>query len=238
MSVVDRFRSLHEDFLLLPNAWDVVSAAALVREGFPAVATTSLGVAAAAGIADGSGLAGPPTMALARRLTSLPVPVSVDIEGGFSEDVGFVRELGASLAEAGVAGVNIEDGRADGGLRAAADHARLVSAMAESGLFVNARTDTYWLGVDRELTVERLRSYVDAGADGVFVPGLAEERDVAAVVAAVQVPVNVLLLPGRTNVQEVAALGVRRVSTGSFLFRAALGPRWTRPARCGGGACR
>lgn len=223
MTVVDRFRSLHEDFLLLPNAWDVVSAAALVREGFPAVATTSLGVAAAAGIADGSGLAGPATVALARRLTSLPVPVSVDVEGGFSEDTGFVRELGASLAEAGVAGVNIEDGRADGGLRPAADHARLVSAMAESGLFVNARTDTYWLSVDRERTVERLRAYVDAGADGVFVPGLVEERDVTEVVAAVHVPVNVLLLPGRMNVQEMAGLGVRRVSTGSFLFRAALG---------------
>jgi 2-methylisocitrate lyase-like PEP mutase family enzyme len=223
MTVVDDFRRLHEDFLLLLNAWDVVSAAAMVREGFPAVATTSLGVAASAGLLDGSGQAGPANLDLARRLTALPVPVSVDVEGGFSEDAGVVRELGAALAEAGVAGVNIEDGLVSGGLRSPAEHARLVSAMADSGLFVNARTDTCWLGVEREQTVDRLRAYVDAGADGVFVPGLVEEREVAEVVAGVPVPVNVLFLPGRMNVQAMVELGVRRVSTGSFLFRAALG---------------
>jgi 2-methylisocitrate lyase-like PEP mutase family enzyme len=223
MTAVDDFRRLHEDFLLLPNAWDVVSAAALVREGFPAVGTTSLGVAATAGLRDGSGQARATTLDLARRLTALPVPVSVDVEGGFSEDAGAVRELGAELAAAGVAGVNIEDGLASGGLREPAVHARLVSAMADSGLFVNARTDTHWLGVDRTDTVDRLRAYVDAGADGVFVPGLVADRDVAVVVAGVPVPVNVLFLPGRTNVRTMVDLGVRRVSTGSFLFRAALG---------------
>lgn len=223
MNVVDRFRRLHDEFLLLPNAWDAASAAALVREGFPAVGTTSLGVAAAAGVLDGASAARAQTIELAGRLVGLPAPVTVDVEGGFSDDAGAVRELGAELASLGVAGVNVEDGLAGGGLRPAAHQASLVAALASSGLFVNARTDTYWLDVDRDGTADRLRAYVDAGADGVFVPGLEAERDVAAVVAAVSVPVNVLFLPGRTDLRALVGLGVRRVSTGSFLFRAALG---------------
>jgi len=223
MTVAERFRRLHDEFLLLPNAWDYASAAALVREGFPAVGTTSLGVAAAAGVRDGAGAARSQTVALAGLLAGLPVPVTVDVEGGFSDDPGEVRELGAELAALGVAGVNLEDGLADGGLRDVAHQARLVSAMSASGLFVNARTDSYWLDVARETTVDRLRAYVDAGADGVFVPGVAAPEDIAAIVAAVPVPLNVLFLPGRTDVSALPGLGVRRMSTGSFLFRAALG---------------
>ncbi|TDV53861.1 isocitrate lyase/PEP mutase family protein [Actinophytocola oryzae] len=223
MTVIEDFRRLHDEFLLLPNAWDVASGAALVREGFPAVGTTSLGVAAAVGVEDGSGAGRTPAVELARRLVALPVPVSVDVEGGFSEDPGAVRELGAELAAIGVAGVNIEDGLAAGGLREVAHHARLVEAMASTGLFVNARTDTYWSDIDRPGTGDRLRAYVDAGAEGVFVPGVAEDADVASVVASVAVPVNVLFLPGRTDLRKMRDLGVRRVSTGSFLFRVALG---------------
>lgn len=223
MTVVDAFRRLHDEFLLLPNAWDAASGAALAREGFPAVGTTSLGVASAAGLPDGASAARAETVALARLLVGLPVPVTVDVEGGFSDDPGAVRELGHELAALGVAGVNLEDGQVGGGLRPVALQTRLVSAMVASGLFVNARTDTYWLDVERVQTTDRLRAYVDAGADGVFVPGVAAEQDIAAVVAAVPVPVNVLFLPGRTNLRAVASLGVRRVSTGSLLFRAALG---------------
>jgi 2-methylisocitrate lyase-like PEP mutase family enzyme len=223
MTAVERFRRLHEEFLLLPNAWDFASAAALAREGFPAVGTSSLGVAAASGVRDGAHAARSQTVALAGLLAGLPVPVSVDVEGGFGDDAGAVRELGAELAALGMAGVNIEDGLPGGGLREVAHQARLVAAMRASGLFVNARTDTYWLDAEREDTADRLRAYVDAGADGVFVPGLCEARDIAPIVAAVPVPLNVLFLPGRTNVRALPGLGVRRMSTGSFLFRAALG---------------
>lgn len=223
MSRVDEFRHLHDEFLLLPNAWDAASASALVTAGFPAVGTTSLGVAAAAGLPDGAAAARTETVVLAGRLAGLPVPVTVDIEGGFSEDVGAVRELGAELAALGVAGVNVEDSRPGGGLAEPADHARLVAAVAESGLFVNARTDTYWLDVDRSRTLDRLKAYVDAGAGGVFVPGAAEPADISALVAGVPVPVNLLFLPGRLSLDGVRELGVRRVSTGSLLYRAALG---------------
>jgi 2-methylisocitrate lyase-like PEP mutase family enzyme len=214
------FKDLHKpgDPLLLPNAWDVASAAALAAAGFPAIGTTSLGVAAAAGIPDATGGAWPETLALAQRLARLDVYVTVDMEHGFSDDPAEVAEYAARLD--GIAGDNLEDRHGD-----PRHHAQVIAAAKARAphLFVNARTDTHWLGVDRTDTVDRLRAYVDAGADGVFVPGLVADRDVAVVVAGVPVPVNVLFLPGRTNVRTMVDLGVRRVSTGSFLFRAALG---------------
>lgn len=200
--------------LVLPNAWDVASARALVRAGFPAIGTTSLGVAAAAGLPDGTGAAVGRSIDLARRLAALPVHVSVDLETGSVDSA-------VAAAEAGAAGINLEDGCGPAGA-----HAELVRAVKREAprLFVNARTDTHWLRPgDLAEAVRRVRRYADAGADGVFVPGLAEPAEVAAVVAAVDVPVNVLFLPGRHTVASLRDLGVRRVSTGSLLVRAALG---------------
>jgi 2-methylisocitrate lyase-like PEP mutase family enzyme len=224
---VTDFRSLHVpgDPLLLPNAWDVASAAALAAAGFPALGTTSLGVAAAHGLPDGRGAGRDETLALVRRLGRLPVMLTVDVEGGFGGGPAAVADLAAELAAAGAVGINIEDGRAGGGLVPVAGAAELITAVKNRvpDLFVNARTDTHWLGTgDVEEAVSRALAYVAAGADGVFVPGLGDDEAIRTVVAAVGVPVNVLLLPGRT-VPELAALGVARVSTGSMLFRAALG---------------
>lgn len=220
------FARLHEgpEPLVLPNAWDVASAAALVRAGFAAVGTTSLGVAAALGVPDAGGHAAGATLDLARRVAALPVPVTVDLESGTAH--GDPHELGARLWESGIAGVNVEDGRG-AALADPAEQVAVVRALKAGapGLFVNARTDTHWLGerlgaADRGSTLDRLRAYADAGADGVFVPGLTDERALAGVVAAVPLPVNVLaLLP----LAQLRDLGVRRVSTGSLLARAALG---------------
>ncbi|WP_034090950.1 isocitrate lyase/PEP mutase family protein [Streptacidiphilus albus] len=220
------FHALHHGDLplLLPNAWDFASGAALAAAGFAAIGTTSLGVAAANGLPDAAGLARDETVALARRLVRLPCPVTVDIEAGFSADPEEVGDLVAELAEVGIAGVNLEDGRGDH-LADPGAQAALVRAVKRRApeVFLNARTDTYWLDVDASVpaTLERLRRYVDAGADGVFVPGLAGEQDIRAVTAAVPVPVNLLHRPG-LGLDRLAELGVRRVSTGSLLFRAAL----------------
>ncbi|MEV0680731.1 isocitrate lyase/phosphoenolpyruvate mutase family protein [Actinosynnema sp. NPDC050436] len=212
------FHRLHDgpEPLVLPNAWDFASGAALVDAGFTAIGTTSLGVAAVNGLPDAAGAAREETLALVRKLVRLPTLVTVDVEAGFGD----VRGLAAELADLGVAGVNIEDGRGTG-LADPAEHAESVRAFKETAphLFVNARVDTHWLSVDRGSTVRRALRHVDAGADGIFVPGLVDPGDIAEVVAAVPVPLNV---PAQRDVRELAELGVRRISTGSLLFRAAL----------------
>ncbi len=222
------FRALHhgDHPLLLPNAWDHASAAALAAAGFAAVGTTSLGVAAANGLPDASGAARAETVALARLLGHLSCPVTVDVEAGFSDDPADVADLAAELAAAGAAGINIEDGRPGATLADPARQAELIRAVTERvpGLFVNARVDTYWLGAgDPAGTLARAEVYLAAGADGIFVPGLADEDVVAGLVADVAAPLNVLYQPGTHTVARLAELGVRRISTGSLLFRTALG---------------
>ena len=209
------FAALHRagDPLILPNVWDVASARCLIEAGFRALGTTSLGVAAAGGMPDGVGATGAETLRLTRSLAKLPVHLTVDIETGS-------LSAAAAVAEAGAAGVNMEDA-----MGSAEAHAALIGSVKRElpQLFVNARTDTHWQRPGNLTeTLRRIRRYVDAGADGVFVPGLAAPADIAAVVAAVDVPVNILFLPGQHTVAALSQLGVRRISTGSLLFRAAL----------------
>lgn len=233
---MSRFAALHRagDPLVLPNAWDYASAAALADAGFAAVGTTSLGVAAAYGLPDGQAATRAETLALTRRIVRLPCLVSVDVEAGFSADPAAVGELCAEVAAAGAVGVNVEDGRPDGGLAPVAVQAALVAAAKAAGprLFVNARVDTYWLATvgagscgepaTPAETLRRAEAYLAAGADGIFVPGLTDPAVIGRLVGAVQAPLNVLATPGGPTVRQLAELGVRRVSTGSLLFRAAL----------------
>jgi 2-methylisocitrate lyase-like PEP mutase family enzyme len=218
------FQELHRHTglpLLLPNAWDVASALAFAEAGFPAIGTTSFGVAAAAGSPDGGRASKEATRALVRRLADLPVYVSADIEDGYSDDPAEVAAYAESL---GIDGVNIEDS-SDEQLIDPARHAAKVAAIKERapGLFVNARVDTYWLGRHANVadTLERARAYAAAGADGIFVPGATEPADLTALAEGVGLPVNVLAHPALT-VEELGDLGIRRVSTGSLPYRAAL----------------
>jgi len=166
------FKDLHVpgDPLLLPNAWDHASAAALAAAGFPALGTTSLGVAAAVGKRDATDATLEETVALVRRIAHLDPYVTVDIEDGFSDDPAAVADLAQQLEQLGAAGVNLEDQLRDG-----LEH-KIAAVKERTRLFVNARTDTHWLEREQETTAARLRSYVEAGADGVFVPGLTDLR--------------------------------------------------------------
>lgn len=222
------FRALHDGELplVLPNAWDVASALAFVEAGFPALGTTSLGVAASRGLPDGGRDSLPASVRLARRLAPLGVPLSVDVEDGGCDTPSDVAGQVAALAEIGphVVGVNIEDSSA-GRLVAPGAHAAKVAAVKERvpGIFLNARVDTYWTGQDATVgaTLDRARAYVAAGADGIFVPGVAEPSVVRELAGALPVPLNVLPVAG-VDVRQLAAWGVRRVSTGSLPYRAAL----------------
>ncbi|MDX8034538.1 isocitrate lyase/phosphoenolpyruvate mutase family protein [Lentzea sp. BCCO 10_0856] len=212
------FRALHHQTepLVLPNAWDHTSAAALHAAGFPAIGTTSLGVAAAHGIPDGMGQAGAQAIALARLLADLPCPVTADLESGFGATP---EELAETVAGLGVAGINLEDGRPHG-LAAPEEQAKLIEAVKRRapGVFVNARVDTHWQGTAIDETRDRAKRYVDAGADGIFVPGVTEPHDIEKLAGLA--PLNVLAQ--QRTPKELGDLGVKRISTGSLLFRAAL----------------
>jgi 2-methylisocitrate lyase-like PEP mutase family enzyme len=217
------FYELHrgDQPFLLPNAWDVASALAFLAAGYPAIGTTSFGVAAAAGHPDGGGSTQDATSRLAAALAILPAYISMDVEDGYDDDP---DQVAAYVTELGVAGVNIEDSTA-GSLVPPAAHAAKIAAVKRRSpdVFVNARVDTYWFGEDDTVagTLARARRYVEAGADGIFVPGLTNADEVRAITAALDVPVNLLVIPGR-SLRDLAEWGVRRVSTGSLPYRAAL----------------
>lgn len=219
--------------LLLPNAWDHATAMAMARKGFRAIGTTSLAVAAAVGLPDGASATRDETLRLALILGSQPFLLSVDAESGFSEDPDEVGEFARQLEAVGAVGINLEDA-----LGSVDRHAAKITAVkaAAPGLFVNARTDTYWLGErgergecgergerGRAETLSRLDAYQQAGADGVFVPGLTDAGEIAALVARLDVPLNILYSPTGPTVPQLGDLGVSRISLGSFLYRRAMG---------------
>ncbi|WP_370615597.1 isocitrate lyase/PEP mutase family protein [Mumia sp. Pv 4-285] len=220
------FRALHDDVLVLPNAWDAASARLIQEAGAPAIATTSGGVAWALGATDGQGLAPVAVFDAVRRIVAaVDVPVTTDIEAGFGDVAGTV----AGLVDAGAVGINLEDSEAGVLLGTDAMAARVGEARASAdaagvALFVNARTDVYLLGGDDlDDVVDRARAYVAAGADGMFVPGLSDLDALTTLTKAVGAPVNVMAGPGSPSVRELTAAGARRISTGTALAEAAYG---------------
>ena len=216
------FRDLHyrDVPLLVPNAWDVPSALALLECGFTAVGTTSFGVASSLGRPDGGRSTKEANLALAAALQPLDCYVSVDIEDGYADDPDRVADYVARLP---ADGINIEDSSAER-LIDPGRHAAKVQAVKHRSpdMFVNARVDTYWLGQDATVTatLTRAAGYVEAGADGIFVPGATPDV-VRQLTTDIPVPVNVLAIPGH-SLTQLAELGVRRVSTGSLPYRAAI----------------
>jgi len=217
------FRDLHyaDEPLLLPNAWDVPSALAFYDAGYHAIGTTSFGLAASAGHPDGGRASRELTSDLVRKLRKLPVYLSADMEDGYDNDPDVVA---GQVSRLGVAGINIEDST-NGELVSPQVHTAKVAAIKERSpqVFVNARVDTYWLDQDATVsaTLQRADAYVEAGADGIFIPGASRPSDLQQLTANIPVPVNVLAMP-QLSLAQLADLGVRRVSTGSLPYRAAI----------------
>lgn len=217
------FRDFHHgaSALVLPNAWDIPSALMFLDAGFTAIGTTSLGLAVSHGHVDGSRAVREFTQRLARQLSTLQCCVSVDIEDGFAESATDVADYVEGLE---VDGINIEDST-DGRLIDPVLHAAKVAAIKARtpNVYINARVDNFWLGEEPTIAavVARARCYTDAGADGIFIPGTLDATQISALTEAVTVPVNVLASPEQT-LDDLSALGVRRISTGSLPYRAAL----------------
>ena len=228
-----RFAELHarEELFLLPNPWDVGSARLLASLGFEALATTSQGFAWSIGRLDQQ-VSRDELVAHVRDLTAATeLPLNVDSERCYPDDPGGVAETVAMLAEAGAAGFSIEDydpatDRIDD-VGLAAERVAIAAAanrVLPTPMVLTGRAENHIRGVgDLDDTIARLIAYRDAGADAVYAPGLTTIEQIAAVVDAVRCPVNVLAIPGTPTIAELAAAGVRRVSTGSLLASRAYG---------------
>jgi methylisocitrate lyase len=231
---VNAFHELHQSgCFVIPNPWDIGSARLLARLGFPALATTSSGFAWSLGRADNRVTLDEALQhfsALAARVT---VPVSADFEGGFATDPDGVGVNVSAAVACGIAGLSIEDSTGDqtnplfpfdlavARIRAA----RRAIDSSGTGVLLTARSEGFIVGrPDLAETIRRLTAFADAGADCLYAPGLRATADIAAVVNAVTPkPLNVLVGSDFTTVQELAALGVRRISVGGALARVAFG---------------
>ncbi|MEW9919434.1 isocitrate lyase/phosphoenolpyruvate mutase family protein [Marimonas sp. MJW-29] len=232
------FRALHVKGapLVLWNIWDAGSAKAVAEAGARAVATGSWAVAAAQGFADGEALPMEDALRVAGQVVgAVDVPVSVDFEGGYAVSPEAVAENVGRLIGTGVAGLNFEDRVVGGdGLHGIAEQAARIAAVRGAAermgapLFINARTDVFFggrEGAHEDLmgeALERALAYGEAGADGLFVPGLADAGLIAGVCAGQDLPVNVMRMDMGVSVESLAAAGVARVSHGPAPYLAAM----------------
>jgi 2-methylisocitrate lyase-like PEP mutase family enzyme len=234
----DAFRSMHHapPLLVLPNAWDAVTARLFVQAGARAIATTSAGIAAALGYPDGQNIPSELMMeAIARIANAVSVPVTADIESGYADSP---KELGESMRaviNAGAIGVNLEDATGDTSqpLFALEEQIERIRTAREAAddvnipVVINARTDVYLEKVGEPATrfaetVRRLNAYREAGADCLFVPGVTDMPTLTQLVQSVAGPLNVLAGPGMPPVADLQRIGIARLSVGSGIMRATL----------------
>src|SRR5580765_3063931 len=235
----EQFRKLHRGprILVLPNAWDVASARILEGLGYPAIATTSAGIAFSLGYPDGQRVSREQMLEVVARIAhSVRVPVTADMEAGYGTTVKDMRETAKALIAAGAIGMNLEDvtGEDESSHVNMALQVEKIRAIRETAsslgvpLVLNARTDIYLMPIGPtetrfDRTVERLRAYRRAGADCLFAPNVQDRETIAKLVRALEAPLNILLTPGCPSLPELEKLGVARASTGSSAMRATLG---------------
>lgn len=223
--------------LVLPNVWDVISAKIVEQAGYPALATSSAAVAWMLGYADGERISRDEMAGMVARIArAVAVPVSADMEAGYGLRPEDAAATARAVIAAGAVGMNLEDA-ADGEKDPLVDvalQAERVAAAKEVGaaagvpLVINARTDVFLAEVGAPETrlahaVRRLNAYHAAGADSLFCPGVTDRETITTLVRELNGPLNILALSGAPSVRELEALGVRRVSLGARLMRAALG---------------
>lgn len=235
----EQFRKLHRGprTLVLPNAWDVASARILEELGYPAIATTSAGIAFSLGYPDGQRVSRDQMLEVVARIAhAVRVPVTADMESGYGTTVKDMTETTKALIAAGAIGLNLED--VTGNDESSHVEVKLqvekigaireISASLGVPLVLNARTDIYLMPIGPvetrfDRTVERLRAYRQAGAECLFAPGVQDRETIAKLVRALEAPLNILLTPACPPLRELEKMGVARASAGSAAMRATLG---------------
>lgn len=233
-----QFRDMHKGpgILTLPNAWDVITARIFESAGFPAIGTTSAGIAATLGYVDGQKIGCDEMLRAVRRIvSSVRIPVTADIEAGYGATPGEVVENVERFIESGIAGINIED--SINGSRGAQEPAcrqaekiaaiRVLADQVDIPLVINARIDSMHRGGrDKEALLEetfhRAELYLKAGADCIFVFGEQDKSTISRIVQAVDGPVNILVGALTPSIRELKELGVARVSIGPGAMKATL----------------
>jgi len=233
----EAFCRLHREpgILVLPNAWDVITARVIETAGFSAIATSSAGVAWALGYVDGERISRGEMLAVVRRIaSSVRVPVTADMEAGYGTTPEAAAETARGVVAAGAVGLNLEDGTPDGRLVDIALHQDRIRAVREAGkasgvpLVINARTDAFevkeWSSTERlGAAVRRANAYRAAGADCLFVPHVSDATTIGQLAREIDGPLNIIAGPPAPAIPELERLGVRRASLGPRVVQAALG---------------
>jgi 2-methylisocitrate lyase-like PEP mutase family enzyme len=232
-SLLEKFKALHQsnELLLLPNVWDARSAIVFEECGYPAVGTSSAAVANALGLEDGENMCFQDYLFVIKRiLSSVNIPLTVDLEMGYGENDDEIADNVCHLAALGVAGINIEDSFIDHEGRKLKDAALFANTIhhikaklktKDLDLFINLRSDTHLLDVPNKQkeTLHRLEIYNRSAADGIFLPCIADEKHIKDVVAHSKLPLNVMVIPNLPGLDTLHTLGVKRVSMGPFAFQ-------------------
>ncbi len=234
----ERLLQLHQKgaSLLLPNAWDSASALLFEKAGFPAIGTTSMGIAFAQGYPDGQQISREEMMqVIARMAAVVQVPVTADIEAGYGPTVEDVAQTIREVIKAGAVGVNLEDSTGVfQPLYSVEEQVRRIAAAREEArranlpLVINARTDTYLFRIGDETTrmedtINRARAYLQAGANSVFVHGVTDPSLIQVLVREIPGPLNIMVGPGAPSAPDLFKLGVARVSIGGAAMLATMG---------------
>ncbi|HYL35506.1 MAG TPA: isocitrate lyase/phosphoenolpyruvate mutase family protein [Bryobacteraceae bacterium] len=223
-------RKLHAGpkILVLPNAWDVASARIFEAAGFPALGTTSAGVANSLGYADGERISRDEMLDVVRRIArAVSIPVTADVESGYGDPVSTAQ----AVVDAGAAGLNLEDttGEHPDSLTPLAAQVKTIETIrSKTDLVINARTDVFLASIGDPATrlesaIQRLNAYRQAGADCLFAPGVRDAETIGKLARAVHGPLNILATVGTPPIAELERLGVARVSIGSGAMRAGMG---------------
>lgn len=227
---IENFKKLHhlEKPLLIGNIWDVQSALIFQKLGYKAIGTSSAAIANSLGYEDGQNIPFNEYLFVVKRISeSTTLPLTVDLEAGYGSDVKVIFENISKLSQLGVVGINLEDSIMVDGIRRIEDLTKfsfkleqLVQMLNKSKIeiFINVRCDVFLLGLDNALveTIERVKVYESKSVNGIFLPGITNEKDIASIVESTSLPVNVMCMPDLPDFDKLRELGVKRISMGNF----------------------
>jgi len=236
MDKYSTFKKLHQQnsSLLLGNVWNVQSALLFQKLGFKAIGTSSAAIATSLGYEDGEKMPFKDLLRIVKRIQSkIQIPLTVDIESGYSRNITEIINNIISLQKLGVVGINIEDSRTnkEREIIDAQEFGKTIQAIkaylldTNIDIFINVRTDFYIMGLENPLeeTIKRIKIYEESGADGIFIPCIVQEQEIKKVITSTSLPLNVMCMPELANFKDLEKLGVKRISIGPFLYNAMIG---------------